>query len=138
MRWMLLALLLPSCINGRYYHIRREEPIPEARATALLQQQADLQTCLDTLGAPHLVFEQPRGLAMAYAWLDMSDWGIEVQIGYTNTAADGQTLFSFDSNAPGYDGIVLVFDERLRLIATKAGKLADITQSLRRPPAVVE
>lgn len=132
------SLLSSSCAEFQIFHIRRFEPIPAAQTEALGREGADLQACLDVLGAPHLVWESPRGLTLVYAWLDKVDWKFSVVVYGTDLAIDGRTLFSFNGVNNAYDGVVLVFDDDLDLQIVRRGLLGDITRDLPRRPTFVE
>ncbi len=132
-----LALGLTSC-QFQLFRIRRFEPIPQQATVGLGREHASLQTCLDQLGAPNLVWESPRGLTVAYAWLDKFDWQISAQLYGVDPTIDGRTIFSYDSVNNAFDGAVLVFDEQLKLRFVRHGLLSDITRDLQRPPAYIE
>ena len=132
------AVLASSCAEFQLFHIRRFEPIPAAQTDELNGSNADLQTCLDALGAPHLVWESPRGLTLAYGWLDKFDWKFSVVVYGTDLAIDGRTLFSFNGVNNAFDGVVLVFDDDLQLRIVRRGLLGDITRDLPRRPAFIE
>ena len=121
-----------------YFRIRRFEPIEPTTTAPLGEAKAELQTCLDVLGAPNLVWESPQGLTLAYAWLDKSDWSFNVQVWGIDPDLDGRTIFSYGAADNEYDGVVLVFDDELKLHIVRHGLLADITRDLPRRPAFID
>ena len=92
---MILRLLISAalvtatvgCINVSVGYSRglTHEPTAQARIDELekIMQSGSvpLQTCLDALGAPLLVWEAPRGIALAYGHRDQSAW--EFNISYS-------------------------------------------------------
>lgn len=146
---MILRLLISAalvtatvgCINVSVGYSRglTHEPTAQARIDELekIMQSGSvpLQTCLDALGAPLLVWEAPRGIALAYGHRDQSAWefnisyslrlGVPVQLDLATTAAD-------------LDGVVLWFDDALRLTGIQRGQLRSLARDGIRRPAAVE
>jgi hypothetical protein len=129
---LLLALTAASCVRVNYFRISHFEPVSPAALLELENSDAELQQCLDTLGAPLIVGEVPDGLAMGYGWQDRAHWGIDV--GYTF-----ERLFNIRFNYATVDdalrGVLLLFDDNLRLKTIRRGILGDLTRQLRRRPA---
>lgn len=121
-----------------YFRIRRFEPIEPTATAPLGEAKAELQTCLDALGAPNMVWESPRGLTLAYAWMDKSAWTFNVQVWGLDPNIDGRTVFRYSTADNEYDGVVLVFDDDLKLRIVRHGLLADITRDLQRRPAFID
>ena len=130
--------LLGSCAQFQFYWIHRNEPIPRAATTDLGRKHADLQTCLDQLGAPHRVWESAQGIVLSYGWLDKFYWKFEVVLYGLDSSIDGRTLFSYNATNNGFDGAVLVFDDALKLKFVRFGLLSDITRDLPRRPTLID
>ena len=136
---LLASAFLQGCATRfQFSWIHRNEPIPRTTTAALGETHADLQTCLDQLGAPLRVWESPQGIVLTYGWLDQFYWQFEVVLYGTGSSIDGRTLFSYNSTNNGYDGAVLVFDDALSLKYVRFGKLSDITRDLPRRPALID
>ena len=144
MRRSLLALLLAAssilgaCVQLQFFRIHRNEPIPLTATTALGSSHADLQACLDQLGAPQRVWESPQGMVLSYGWLDQFYWKFDVVLYGLDASIDGRTLFSYNATNEGFEGAVLVFDDALKLKFVRFGKLSDITRDLPRRPTVID
>jgi len=77
-----LLCLLPACAGISYEHRSVEKP-PAERAMAMLTVgTTDLQTCLDTMGAPMMVRkdEQGDGMELLWLWEETSAWGFFITI----------------------------------------------------------
>ena len=135
---LMLVLVLPGCVKLDFFWIQRFEPVREEVTAKLTSNRPELQECMDVLGAPHRVWESRDGVALSYAWLNKFYWKISVDVYFTSTDADGQTLFSYDQANDGYEGAVLVFDDELRLKYVRHGLLADIARDLKKRPAHIE
>jgi hypothetical protein len=132
-----LALLAaaPGCVRFNYRWLNLHEPIEQAQidrlSQALAAGEVELQACLDELGAPVLVWSAPRGIALAYGWQDKGAW--TVHVGYT-----WQWVFrlqvDYSSAVSHLDGMVLWFDDDLRLVALERGHLRDLVQRHRPEP----
>ena len=138
----LLALaacgLASSCGQFQLYWIHRNEPLPREATLQLDKSDADLQRCLDTLGAPDRVWESAQGMVLSYGWLDQFYWKFDVVLYGTDTSVDGRTVFSYNSTNVGYDGAVLVFDNAQKLKFVRFGKLNVLTRDLPKRPMFVE
>ncbi len=123
--------LLAGCVSGNYTRVSVNEPVEEA-AVAALPPGADLQVCLDRLGAPIRVWETEAGrYAMAYGWLRERGWG--VQASYSLGAFLPSASFSFDSQLKKMRGAVLWFDGEMKLVEAKSGLLSNLLPPRRRP-----
>ena len=127
-----------SCAQVQLYWVHRNEPLPREATLKLGAGQADLQRCLDTLGAPDRVWESPKGMVLSYGWLDQFYWQFDVVLYGTDSSIDGRTLFSYNATNVGFDGAVLVFDNALKLKFVRFGKLNVLTRDLPRRPMYVE
>ena len=132
LRWapVLCALLCSSCIRWNWERHRLGEPIVSEQHAALSAGTTELQACLDQLGAPLLVWEEPNDhVAMAWGWRDDGSWGLNMSVPLAE-----QFSASIDYGTADLEllGLVLVFDGERRLISKRQGALADLTQSLRR------
>lgn len=135
---LLASTVLGSCAQFQLYWIHRNEPIPEEATKALGTKRADLQTCLDELGAPQRVWESPQGMVLSYGWLDKFYWKFDIVLYGLDSSIDGRTLFSYNATNNGFDGAVLVFDDALKLKIVRFGKLSDITRDLPRRPTLID
>ena len=117
----------------------RHDPVPAGGLSAL-EPGADLQDCLDVLGAPLWVWERPVedgiGFAAAYGWFLSQDWGFDVSIPVTEWYS---VSFDYGEISEDMQGVVLFFDAEGRLESFREGLLRDLTVGARRPrPALVE
>jgi len=137
----LAASLSASCVQLRWEKSRLERPMPEARLNAVAPGDS-LGVCLQRLGAPHLVWEQPNGaIAIAYAWSYSSGWGFGVSTPITR-AIDAS--YNFDTLAADTQGLALWFDADWNLVRTQRGYLHDLAKTPARarpnfvPPRATE
>jgi hypothetical protein len=133
----LLALVLStsSCLNFSYQrmvHLRA----PEAQAVASLTPgRAQLQECLDQLGAPLIVKETSRGTAMAWGWFEAQAWNLSVSA----PLGDNSGSISFESVDGRMRGLLLLFDRDWRLLELREGFLRNLGTDLeRRRPQLIE
>ena len=63
---LLLALSSVGCVRVTYFRISHFEPVPDSALQQLQDSDAELQLCLETLGAP-LVVAEVRKLSPAPA-----------------------------------------------------------------------
>ncbi|HLU39131.1 MAG TPA: hypothetical protein VK081_07080 [Planctomycetota bacterium] len=131
---VLLTALLCGCVSLRFDRRRGFEPVDAAVLDELRANRADLTACLQRLGAPNLVREQPDGrIALVWAWLDQFGWGINVSVNVRNVALSTDV----DRNRRHMKGAVLFFDDELRLVDVDCGLLRDFLtlRDRRRPDA---
>ncbi len=126
---------MTGCVRLHYFRISHFEPTPEPVLEQLENSHAELQECLDALGAPLIVGELPDGIAVAYGWEDRGQWGIDVSYAFERFLS---IRFNYDSIAESLRGVLLMFGEDLRLKAIRRGLLGDLTKQLRRRPASPE
>jgi hypothetical protein len=135
-RCALLAPLLAACVNINFIQTNQEEPVPEEALAALRPEHDDLQSCLSRLGAPQLVWEQPRGgIALGYGWLDTFDWGFSISWSPEDWAP---LSFEYDDTRSDVQGAVLLFDRERKLKVVRRGFLRDLLAETRARPADVE
>lgn len=135
---LLACGLSASCAQFQFYWVHRNEPLPREATTKLGTDHANLQRCLDTLGAPDRVWESPQGMVLSYGWLDQFYWKFDVVLYGLDANVDGRTLFSYNATNEGFDGAVLVFDDALRLKIVRFGKLSVLTRDLPKRPALID
>ena len=141
LRWvraLLVFALFGGCAQFQLRWVRQNEPIAEKQTHDLSANGANLQACMDRLGAPDRVWESSQGIVLSYGWLDRVFWQFEVVIYGTNTSIDGRTVFSYNSTSDGFRGAVLVFDDDLKLKFVRFGMLGDITRDLPRRPTLID
>lgn len=129
-----LAATTTGCVRFSYSWLSLYEPVEQARITELGQELAAgdvrLQQCLDELGAPVLVWETPRGMALAYGWQDAGSWTLHV--GYTWQFVL-RAQFDYTSASSSLEGLVLWFDDDFRLVTLERGRLSDLVPERRQP-----
>ena len=131
-----LAALIPmGCVRLDYFRISHFEPASHAILQRLEGSKAGLQQCLDALGAPLSVGELPSGIAVAYGWQDRGQWGFDVSFAFERFLS---VRFNYKEIEDSLRGVLLVFDEELRLEAVRRGPLRDLTRQFRRRPAKSE
>jgi hypothetical protein len=92
---------------------------------------AELQQCLDALGAPLLVGELPDGIAMVYGWQDRGNWGLDVSFAFERFLS---VRFNYKAIENSLRGVLLLFGDDLRLKAIRRGLVGDLTRRFRRRP----
>lgn len=137
---LLAATFGCASVSVGYARIRIHEPSEQGRIERLEQRLAAggvaLQTCLDELGAPLLVWEAPRGLALAYGRRDEGSW--HVKVSHSLRFATPPVQLDLSNTAADLDGVVLWFDDDLELTEIKRGKLRSLAREGTRRPAIVE
>jgi hypothetical protein len=122
-----------GCVRFNYSWLSLYEPVEQARidelGTELAVGAVPLQQCLDELGAPVLVWETPRGLALAYGWKDEGSWTFH--IGYVWQFVF-RAQFDYTSASSDLEGLVLWFDDDLRLVTIERGRLSDLVPTERQ------
>lgn len=129
---LLASLVMAGCVQLHYFRISHFEPTPDTALEQLEGTNAELQRCLDELGAPLLVAELPDGIAMAYGWQDRGSWGLDVSYSFERFLS---VRFNYKQIEDSLRGVLLVFGKDLRLEAVRRGLLGDLTRQFRRRPA---
>ncbi len=127
-----LALLAstPACVQLRLEKSRFLRPIPRA-ATSSLAPGASLAECVQRLGAPYFVWEQPQGaVALGYAWQHSKGWGFGVSAPITQHV---DAAFDFDDLNENTHGFALWFDPAWKLERIEFGRLRDLNAAPVRP-----
>ena len=126
-------VLLAGCVTGSYTRVTVQEPLDED-VVAQLPIGADLQVCLDRLGAPLRVLETSADrYAIAYGWIRDRGWSARASYSYSWW---GRVSFSYDDQLKKMRGAVLWFDDDLRLVEARTGLLSDLLPPRRRPVEV--
>ena len=128
---LLVTLVAAGCVRLNYFRISHFEPTSDTVLRQLEDSDTELQQCLDALGAPLLVGELPDGIAVAYGWQDRAAWGLNV--GYTFERILN-VRFNYQDTEDSLRGVLLLFDDNLRLKAIRRGNLGDLTRHFRRRP----
>jgi hypothetical protein len=128
----LLALALcSSCVSFTYERDLAFEPVPADAVAKLRVGESDIGDALAHLGAPLYVWEGvDHAVVMAYGHGATKGWGVRL--------SRSSVSFNYDDVAERIEGYLLVFgdDDKLRLV--RAGLLRDLSETTRRPPALVE
>ncbi len=142
---LLLLPLLGGCLSVSYNYSRVNvhEPVEDGSFQNLFQQYLDqstgveLQHCMDSLGAPNLVWESPKGLALAYVWQDQSSWGFNISYSFERFIS---ARFDFSNLDQNLNGLVLLFDDGLQLLELRRGYISQIINEVgrTRPAAMAE
>ncbi len=128
-------LALPSCVSFNYSRLSLNEPRPIIVAQELADKSAELQVCLDALGAPLEIWETADGFAATYGWIDQAGWSFTASISVRAVPV----RFNYVSESRDLFGIVLLFSDDAKLRLARSGYLSEITADLRRrPPQPVE
>jgi hypothetical protein len=88
---------------------------------------------LRAIGAPNFVWEyRGDGLALGWVFADSSGWDFTASVSVYKSASASMSLDFDNLDLPG---VVLWFDEDLRLLKWQRGSMRELTQGLRRPAA---
>jgi hypothetical protein len=132
------AALCSACLHVRWERESRYAPVPEA-GLETLEAGRGLDECLDALGAPLWVWEHVErgrpGAALAWGWFDEETVGVSLSVPVSDYAS---LSLDYDDVDRRMRGVVLFFDEDLRLAMWRTGFLHDITGEVRRPSAPEE
>ena len=129
---VLLAVSLAGCVSVDWTRAHRDDRIAWREVRALEPGVADLTRCLERLGAPLLVFEEPGGAALAWGWLEAEARGISVSVPISESVSASLDLRELDEQL---EGIVLFFDGDWVLRFARRGKLVE---TIRRRPSMTE
>jgi hypothetical protein len=122
----LIALVAsaPACLQLRLEKTRFLRPVPRA-TTSALSPGASLAECVERLGAPFFVWEQPQGaVALGYAWQYSKSWGLGVSGTVTRNV---NASFDFDDSSADTHGFALWFDSEWKLVRIEHGRLRDLS-----------
>ncbi len=129
------ALLLASCVSVEWRREHGFERPPSQALAALAPEEARLDECLELLGAPLLVWEEPHGAALAWGWLEGESWGGSVSLPLADVYSASFSGRDIDRDMRG---LVLIFDRDWTLRLVRRGRLRELATYERRRPAYVE
>jgi len=133
-----LALALaPACLSAEWTRESRQSPPSALARQTLSPGSTALSDALELLGAPLDVYEyRQTGLALAYGWYRSDAKGLRVSVPIYERAS---ASVDYSDNREGLKGLLLLFDEHLRLVSIREGWLADLTAGLeRQSPALLD
>jgi hypothetical protein len=107
---------------------RYREPAPAA-TTQISIGESTLEDCLGRLGAPLLAEEYGKGMALYWGWTHERNWGISVRIPLPNNAS---TSVRYSDVNLDLNGLLLAFDENLRVELFQFGRLQDLLGAVER------
>jgi len=123
--FVLLAVLLPGCVRYIYRRQRVNTPVPEEAMESLVEGR-EMQQCLDLLGAPVRVWQDPRGIWLAYIWIDQKAPSLSVSVPTGQIFLPGPSL-SYGVVKRRGTGVLLCFDNDLKLRFARRG-LTDLPE----------
>lgn len=128
------AALCSGCFRFAWERETRQVPPSKEALADIVAGETTLAHCLDRLGAPLYVWEyKQNGLALAYGWLEVDNKGVSASV---SVAHDMSASFSYDDSDARLRGVVLLFDQDLKLELSKSGYLRDLSlEFARRRPA---
>lgn len=121
----MLTVVLSGCVAGTYQRVNINEPRSEVDVQPLVDETAELQQCLDALGAPAFVWPTADGTAMAYAHTHQKGWGVRASVPIGRASGS----LAVNSALAQGDALVLFFDQDWRLRFLRRGKLVDLLQA---------
>lgn len=132
-----LSLLGASCVRLSYVVRTSEAPLPDGVLQPLQPGVTDLEACLMHLGAPNHVFEyRVHGMALLWHYVDSSGWGVSLSYSVDRVAPSAS--LNFDSDDADTTGVMLWFDQDLKLIRWQKGLVSQLTAGFRRQPTDLE
>lgn len=132
-----LGLLQASCLQFSYVVRTVDAPLPDEVLQPLQPGVTDLATCLQHLGAPNFVFEyRVHGMALLWRYVDSAGWG--ASLSYTIDRAAPGASFNFDSDDADTTGVMLWFDQDLKLIRWQKGLVSQLAVGFQRQPTDLE
>jgi hypothetical protein len=139
-RLALAALALTvagGCLSFEWSRHSRQSPPPAGALESLQVGSTTLKDALDLLGAPLDAYEhRETGIALAYGWHQSDAKGARASVPVYDRAS---ASMDYTSRKQGLKGLLLFFDEDLRLTAIREGWLEDLTSGYeRQPPAVLD
>lgn len=133
---VLVPLLCGSCLSISWERKLHEVRLEPSRYADLEPGRADLQTCLQELGAPLTVWELPTGrFALAYGWDENRELGLSVSVPVTQRQSAN---FDYDEINLHRPGVVFFFDSALVLESRREGRLNMLREESRRRPDFLE
>ena len=131
---LLASLLLSSsCISVVWERDRWHGP-PTAEAVDALHEGADLERCLDVLGAPLRVWQVGSGYALSWAWYDSKELSYRLQVPLGQGAS---TSLRYTNVGRDTEGLLLFFDAKDKLVLVEQGFLKDMmSEDEERSPAL--
>jgi hypothetical protein len=126
---LVAAVLSASCVTGDYDKVRTFQAPPAGSYDDLVIGVTDVGQAMDALGAPVQVIEIGRGLALAWGWLETTEWNVAAAI----PLGDANGRLSFTDTDEKVPGVVLFFDDAWRLTAKRRGFLAELLPESRPP-----
>ena len=120
---LLASLLLSSsCISVVWERDRWHNP-PATESVNLLSEGADLESCLETLGAPLRVWQVGSGYALSWAWYDSEElsYRLAIPIGGSRSTSMRYTNVGRET-----EGLLLFFDAKDKLVLVEQGFLRDL------------
>jgi hypothetical protein len=127
-----LLALCAGCLQGDYNEDRIHQVVSPVHVETLQPGEARLQDVLALLGAPLYVVELDRGVALAFGWLDQSDWNVEAVV----PVGDASMQFSYASADLQLPGLVVFLDEDYVVTRLDRGLLRDLLPDRARPKLV--
>jgi len=111
-----------ACVQFVYERVNLEEPIRDA-AWKPLRPGADLQQCLDELGAPFRVQTvTKREFELIYRWYQQSEWGLRVSYNFSRGLG---VSYNFNNAWADIPALRLRFGTDCRLLDVTKGLLGD-------------
>jgi hypothetical protein len=131
---LLLPWLLAGCLSFQLERDNSYSPIDRAEVDGLEPGVTTLDDCLQLFGAPLWVHEhRTLGVELAYGWDKQWDWGLRVSV---PVAEHASASMNYDDVDRKVRGLVLLFDQDLKLSVVRTGFLRDIRS--RNEPAYLE
>jgi len=127
-----LLALCAGCLQGDYNEDRIHQALAPVHVESLQPGETRLADVLALLGAPLFVVELDRGVALAFGWLDQSDWNVEAVV----PVADASVQFSYASSDLQIPGLVVFLDEAYVVTRLDRGLLRDLLPDRARPKLV--
>ena len=121
------TLLLSSCLSVNWVRQHKDEPPPKAAIQGLRPQKADLDQCLQVLGAPLIVQRGPgKSTELLWASTDQGGWGFSISL---NVFRFANPSFSYQGTDDAADALRLRFNGDWRLIEKSEGSLASLRRA---------
>lgn len=128
-----LWLLAAGCLRFSYVVRTEDAPLDGATLGTIQPGVTDLGACLARLGAPNHVFEyRVHGMALLWRFVDSSGWGASLSYSLDRVAPSAS--FNFDSDDADTTGVMMWFDQDLKLVRWQQGRVSQLTAGFRRQP----